>query len=1370
MTSFSSNVAQPPLLRAAGESPDELYWLSKVDEDLPKALVAPDHRRSTPGARVYDEVVFDLDPETMRRLKSTHPSRGVSDVSVCAGLLAVLLGKYQREDRLLVGLMSSSVAGANRELLPLCLRCSGEDSFAGIAQDVAEQISEMASRSTAVVSRLPQILGLEIGPHRHPLFDIALNVSEAAQAIDLSACPVDLAFSFQTGAGRLSVRLSYAKELYEAATIERLAAHLGRVAAQLAASEAAHDVPTVREVEILRSDERHQVLVGFNARSSAYPLDQTFNSLFEAQARRTPDTIAVIHGDKRLSYAALNERANQLAHTLLSQGLKKGDFVGILLQRSCDFVVAMLGTFKAGGAYVPLDPTYPRDRISYMLADSEAAFLVSDADLSTNYASVIGECPTLRVLLSLSGHLKAEQWPGRSGLSLLQSTQLAAAPALDPALGLDGADRAYMIYTSGSTGRPKGAICRHNGALNHLFGELEGIGVGTAFNFLQTAASSSDISVWQFMAPLLYGGATVIADYEAVVDPVALLGLMRGHRVNVAEPVPVVLRALIDHLATLPEPQRALPDLACMMCTGEALPGELVDRWLALYPRIPIANTYGPTETSDDVTLLVMREPIGHRYAVAPIGQPLPNVRIFVLDRELHALPAGVPGEVCIAGVAVGEGYWRQPDKTEAAFLPCPFPEVAAGLMYRTGDLGRWLPDGSIEFLGRIDQQVKVRGFRIEPGEIEQVLTQHPAVLDAAVVAVADAAGNRRLVGHYVAHPGTPVTAAELRQFLKGKLADHMVPAVLVPLRALPLTPLGKVDRRALTRMQTPTGADSDSYVAPRSALESTLAEIWAKVLGVERVGVLDNFFEIGGDSILTIHVVAALRKLGHRVAPKDLFRYPTVSELAAHLPPADAAATADDGPARRAAVEQSWDLARWREVLAPVFPELEDVYPLSATQRGIYFQSLLVPKTAGAYVEQISFSLTGDLDSNAFHAAWQHAVQVFEGLRTGVVRRGAPYPLQAVVRNAALLPSFLDLSELAPERQHQRVVSLASDDRAKGFDLKKPPLCRVTLVRLGAQKWKVLWSYHHLILDGWAEPLVLAAVFRAYDAIVAGRSPAAASSTSYRDFVLWSEAQDAQAAEAFWRAQLTGFTSPVTITDHSPAVTPPSNTEISHGWHHAKLTPAQMQPLEQLARRHGLTLSTVLHGAWALLLHRHTQSRDVMFGSIASGRQCAMAGVESVAGLVAVTQPLRTRVPPEATVTAWLRLLQLQMAEMREHEHTPLALIQQWSEVPANKRPMFDTIVVVGNYAGSDLSSCRPASLAIDEVGYYTQPLFAFTLFATVEPTLAISLVYDKKRCAADTAAALVTEYQQLLADMGENPEQRVAGLLLQDPDSATS
>lgn len=1358
MTSSTHNSAQPAHRINDSGLTDQLFWLSKLNDDLPRASIVPDFKRTTSVARRYDSIGFDLDSEVIQVLKSLDSTQGISDVEMCLGLVTVLLAKYQREDEMIIGLKVGNTAEDPRVVFPFRLTCDRDATILTVIVGVARELNEMLARSTAVVTQLPQILGMEVSAHRFPLFDIAVAVAKPGVAIDLAAYPVDVAFLFKTAAGHISGRILYAAELYEKSRIERLVSHFLAAAREVALQPST----PLRNIDILAPEERRLVVEEFNARSAPFPVSATLHALFEEQARRTPGATAAVYRDQHMTYGELNERANRVAHTLLSLGLKKGAFVGILLNRSCDFLVAMLGVFKAGGAYVPLDPTYPRDRIRYMLNDSEAPFLISNSVISAEYSDLFTECAGLRVLLSVAGNVDDQLCAARPQITLIQPDQLATAPCHDPLVALAGTDRAYMIYTSGSTGRPKGAICLHNGALNHLFGELEGIGIESAFSFLQTAASSSDISVWQFMAPLLFGGATVIVDYEVVVDPALLLAAMRTHRVAVAEPVPVVLRAFLDLVAGLSSEERALPDLRCMMCTGEALPAELVDRWLALYPEIPIANTYGPTETSDDVTLLVLREPISDKRAIAPIGRPLPNVRVFVVDRDLRPVPIGVPGEICIAGIAVGEGYWRQPEKTAAAFVPCPFPEVAEERMYRTGDLGRWLSDGTIEFLGRIDQQVKIRGFRIEPGEIESVMTQHPDVQDAAVVVVNDGAGNPRLIGYFVIHKGVSLTVDKLRRYLKATLANHMVPAALVPLSALPLTPLGKLDRRALAKAEALKNVESESYVAPRDATEEVLATIWSKVTGRGKVGIHDNFFEIGGDSMLVIQVVLELRDHGFKLSPSKLFRYPTIAELSAHLLGAEP--TAGPGatePARLSAVYQSWETVGWREQLAGLFAEIEDVYPLSATQRGIYFQSVLTSRASGAYIEQIAFDLSGDLDEIAFARAWQYVADTTDVLRTAVVRRGGPQPLQVVVRGATLVPGVLDWRGIPEWQQASNLARLVTEDRMKGFDLKKPPLARVTLVRLADQRWRVLWTYHHIILDGWSEPLLLRAVFRSYDAFITGRQPQGSQEQRYRDFVAWSESQDLTDAQRYWRQQLAGLSDPVSIKDVSPAVTPPSSKEVSHGWEDVSVGRVQMAPLEGTARRNGLTLNTILHGAWALLLHRRVASADVVFGSVVSGRQCELRGIESMRGLVVVTQPLRTRLAPEATVSSWLRLLQIQMAEMREYEHTPLALIEQWRDAGAVKRPLFDSLVDIGNYAGSDLSGCGPAALELTSVQYFTQPLYALTLFLVTGPALAVRLIYDKRRYAPDTVRGLLSEYVQLLAGIAENPEQRVASLL---------
>jgi amino acid adenylation domain-containing protein len=1346
MSSTSDAVAH----RSGREHNDETFWLERLDVSLPRATLVPDRRRTTAEARRYDAVEFAVDADSVRVLKSLDPAAGVSDLALCTFLVAALLSKYHRDDNLVIGLHWSGSAGAPGPR-PVLLSCGSESSSAALLEAVCAEVQRVLSQPADALRYLPQAMGAAHSTHRCPLYDLAIAVGHPDLAFDFATHPVDAAFVFHVEAGRITGQLHYAQELFDRPRMQSVAEHLMRLTSALAAAPAV----ALRTLSVLSPREREHIVAGFNQRSAAYPLQRTMHALFEEQCQRTPHAVAVIHGAMELNYDALNQRANRLANTLLAGGLRKGDFVCLLLERSCDFVVAMLACFKAGAAYVPLDPTYPQDRIQYMLNDSSAAVLVSNRGLLQRFGGVVAGARDLATVIALDS-----EPPAGTGHASIGAQQLAAASTDNPQLPLAGSDRAYMIYTSGSTGRPKGAICRHDGALNHLFGELDGIGIAGSFSFLQTAASSSDISVWQFIAPLLRGGTTVIADYEVVVDPEALFALIRSRQVVVAEPVPIVLRALIDHIEGLAPEQRELRHLRCMMVTGEALPAELVDRWLALYPMIPVANTYGPTETSDDVTLSVLREPIGARYAVAPIGSPLPNVRLFVLDTALQPVPLGVPGEICVGGLAVGEGYWRQPDKTRDVFVPSPFADVAPGPMYRTGDLGRWLPDGQIEFLGRVDQQVKVRGFRVEPGEIEAAMTQHPAVQDAAVVAADDGRGTGRLIGYYTLRKDQSLSPAQLRTHLKMLLAEHMVPSSLTVLAALPRTPLGKLDRKALAGAQPRPATEHEQRIAPRTATERAVAAVWSTVTGNAAVSIGDNFFEIGGDSISTIRVIAELRRAGYKVAPRDVFERPTLAALAEHLELQRT--TTPRGPTAGAPAALAWDDEALRQRLREAFPTLQDAYPLSATQRGIYYQGLLLPKTSGAYIEQVTFRVDGALDATRFEAAWQHVVDGTDVLRAAVVRRGGQSPSQVILSQVGFALDLLDLTGKSEAEQVGAIDALVLAERQRGFDLKSPPLMRVVLVQLGPNHARVVWTYHHLILDGWSEPLVLSAVFRAYQALASSKAFDEADPARYRDFVTWTEGQDLTEAEAYWRAAMEAFDTPAVVVDPSPAVTPPTPGEITHGWCDVVLSDSDTQRLDAVARQVGVTPATMIHGAWALLLHRATALPDVVLGSVASGRGCDVPHIASLPGLVVVTQPLRSRPAADSTVTAWLRLLQLQMAAMREHEHTPLAQIQQWSSVPAARRPLFDSIVVVGNYAGNDLTgACTNSAVSISEVASFTQPQYALTLFVVVGAALRVRLVYEKKRYAATTAKVLLDEYAGVLNSLAENPVQRLAGVM---------
>ncbi|MDY6921996.1 MAG: amino acid adenylation domain-containing protein [Pseudomonadota bacterium] len=574
-----------------------------------------------------------------------------------------------------------------------------------------------------------------------------------------------------------------------------------------------------------------------------YDLSLCLHQRFELQAAATPEAPAIRDDQGCYSYRELNDRANRLAHYLLSRSVQPDDLVGLCAYRSREFLVGILGILKAGAAYVPMDPKYPDDRIEYMIADSRVSVLITEQELLPKSQAA---------------------GPGVQRLCLDRDwAEIAEQSAHNPNLPLGSRQRAYMIYTSGSTGLPKGAMVRHDGALNHIEAECEVLAFPGAFSFLQTAPSSSDISVWQFLGPVIRGGQVVVLD--DVTHAAKLFQLVQQHNIEVVELVPVALQLLMEHVRQLPPAQRELPALRWMMATGEAVSVDLVNDWLALYPQIPVVNAYGPTEAADDVIQCAIHQPLPPTQKTVPIGRPLPNLQVYILDRQLRLLPPGVAGEICIGGVGVGEGYWQQPDKTTAAFVPDPFSDDPAARLYRTGDLGRWLADGSVEYLDRVDNQVKIRGFRIELGEVEAALSALPGVRENVVIVRDDLPGGRALAAYVVPleHESQDQIALDpqaVRAALRESLPDFMVPAAITVLDALPLTPAGKVDRKALPRPVALQLGGVD-YVAPRNETEQRLTEIWEALLPVERIGVTDNFFELGGHSLIAVRIVARINK-----------------------------------------------------------------------------------------------------------------------------------------------------------------------------------------------------------------------------------------------------------------------------------------------------------------------------------------------------------------------------------------------------------------------------------------------------------------------------------------------------------------------------
>ena len=736
------------------------YWKRQL-QDSPPVLTLPGDR-PRPAVQSYrgGSHAFTLNADLTTALRKLSRRAGATLFMTLEAAFAVLLGRMSRQSDVLIGTPIANRHRAEVEPLigffvnTLVLRndLSGQPSFQTLIERTRLTALDAYAHQDLPFERLVDELQPERDLSRNPIFQVmfALHNTPHHERVlpeltikDLAAERISAQFDvvldiWETDAGLKAV-LEYATDLFDGPTVSRMADHFTTL---LHAAVAAPETP-INQLPWLPATERTQILDTFNDTTMPYPDRHTLQELIATQTQQTPDQIAGSHRGRTLTYAELDRSANQLAHRLIALGVNRGDFIGLLDERGLDCLIGMVAILKAGAAFIPIDPGYPAERVQHMIADSGVALLLTRAE-------VVRRCrPTaagdaLQALVLFDSPPDDLELP--EAVTLHRRESWRAEPETSPAVDGRPEDPAYMLYTSGSTGRPKGAIIRHNGAINHIYGQFRELKFHPGSAFLQSAPSSSDISVWQFLAPLLIGGRTVIADFEVVCEAPRLFELVRQEGITLFEFVPVVLKAFLDD-AQARGGAGALPALEFGMVTGEAVPVALINQWFEVYPQIPLANAYGPTEAADDICQALLTAPLPLATATVPIGRTLPNLTLYVLDADLQLVPIGVPGEICVSGVGVGAGYWRNEEKTRAAFVPNPYAKGNRGeTLYRTGDLGRWLPDGNLEMSGRLDQQVKLRGFRIELGEIESMLGQHAGVAETVVRIEPDPAGEDRLV------------------------------------------------------------------------------------------------------------------------------------------------------------------------------------------------------------------------------------------------------------------------------------------------------------------------------------------------------------------------------------------------------------------------------------------------------------------------------------------------------------------------------------------------------------------------------------------------------------------------------------------------
>ncbi|WP_262188203.1 non-ribosomal peptide synthetase, partial [Serratia ficaria] len=1071
----------------------------------------------------------------------------------------------------------------------------------------------------------------QVNPPRHlgytPLFqamlawqdgsvrDIALPGLRAEPAgLEYGAAKFDLTLDLADTGEHVSGTLNFATALFDRATAERYGVYLLQA---LRAMTLDNQQP-VSHIDLLPMAEREHLLHGWNDTGRDYPLHQTLQALFEQQVQRTPEAVAVVCGGESLSYAQLNARANRLAHRLIACGVGPDSRVAVCAERSLAMVTALFGILKAGGAYVPLDPSYPGERLQYILQDAEPLLLLADA--AGRAALAAHEVPQLALDEALPGQLSGDNPQPR-----VQSSHLA-----------------YVIYTSGSTGKPKGAMNEHRGVVNRLLWMQEAYGLTAQDRVLQKTPFGFDVSVWEFFWPLMVGAQLVMAKPEGHKDPDYLSRAIAEHGITTLHFVPSMLQSFLADERAAARCQQ----VRRVMCSGEALPATLVAAFYRRLPQVELHNLYGPTEAAVDVTAWrCAREP---GLASVPIGRPIANTRIYLLDERGQPVPLGAVGELHIGGVQVARGYLNRPELTAERFLRDPFNP--GGRMYRTGDVARYLADGAIEYLGRNDQQVKIRGFRIECGEIEAALAAHPAVREA-VVDARETGGDKRLVAWVVPAAGVAEEglAGTLRQHLSAALPDYMVPAAWVVVAALPLSPNGKLDRRALPE---PQGAQSQAaYAAPQGERETLLAEIWRELLGVERVGRHDNFFELGGHSLLAVRLTNRLQQAGLQLQLQALFAGPTLHLLAQQL--------------RSAA----------GETLPPIEATARDAaLPLSFAQQRLWFLTQLEGMSETYHIP-LALRLNGDLDLSAWRRSLDALYARHEALRSRFATLD-DRP-QAHILPADGLP--LTLHDLRGQQDAQsRARQLAQQQADAPFDLSAGPLVRATLIRLAEEEHLFLLTCHHIVSDGWSTGILLRELGALYGAFRHGEAdPLPPLALQYPDYAAWQrrhltpERLSAQAQ--YWRETLSGAPALLTLpTDRPrPTVQSFSGAEVP-----VVIDAELTQALRQFGRQHGATLFMTVLAAWSLVLARMAGQRELVIGTPEANR--SRLETEPLVGFFVSTLALRIDLQDDPSLPTLIERIRRTVLAAQENRDLPFEQVVEQVNPPRHLgyTPLFQAML----------------------------------------------------------------------------------------------
>ncbi|WP_333465865.1 amino acid adenylation domain-containing protein [Microcoleus sp. T3_B1] len=1307
------------------------YWKQQLADAPPVIKLPTDRPRSAIQTFRSSIERFKLGYDLTSKLKTLSQKSGASLFMTLQAAFATLLYRYTGQEDIVIG---SPITNRNRPALEsligffvntLVLRTGLENNptFRELLAQVRQVALNAYSHQDVPFDRLVEFLQPQRLLSHSPLFQVmfvlqnspveklelpGLSVTQIELDRPTAGATFDLTLSMQEIDSELRGAFEYNANLFDAGTIARMAEHFQTLVEAIATNPD----ECVGQLPLLTAAEQHELLIEWNQTQTNYP-HQCIHQLFEEQVEKTPNAVAVGFKNQQLTYRELNHRANQLAHYLQKLGVGEETLVGICLERSPNTIVAMLGILKAGGAYLPLDPTYPSERLAFMLQDAQAFLLLTEQQLWGQLTTVEQICID-------------SDW---SVICQESQQNLKCNTTAD--------NLAYVIYTSGSTGQPKGVMVPHRGVVR-LIRNTDYIDLQPKDVIAQASNTSFDAATFEIWGALLNGAKVAMLERETVLSPRDFASSLQTQGVTTL----FITTALFNQM--IQEVPLAFASLRYLLFGGEAVDTRRVRQLLAAGAPQKLLHVYGPTENTTFSTWYHIQH-IEPKAETVPIGRAIANTQSYILDRYLQPVPIGVSGELYLGGAGLARGYFNRPDLTSERFIANPFVEDER--LYKTGDLARFLPDGNVEFLGRIDHQVKIRGFRIEPGEIETALSQHPQVQQAVVIVREDDPGNKYLMAYIVSETET-LTSSKLRQFLKEHLPEYMIPAAFVTLKALPLTPNGKVDRQTLPKPETTNSELEAAFVAPRNWLEEQLAEIWCTVLHRQQVGIHDNFFELGGHSLLITSVISRIRESFAIELPlRSLFEAPTIAALSQVI------------TAHQLEVQEQSASGMTSNTLPPLLPQVRDTYiPLSFAQEPILYLQQLAPESF-AYNSFFVLRFTGSLSASVLESSFNEIIRRHEILRTTfTVVEGQP--VQIITPSLTIPLKIVDLQNLPHRERTSEAEKLAALEYQHHFNLAAGPLIKTTLLRLAQQEHWLTLNMHHIITDGWSFGLLLEELGILYKAFANGLpSPLPELPVQYADFTLWHRKyfneKVIEQQLVYWLQKLTN---PSLASDVVSSNQPQLCNSRSASIYSVVLPASLVASIETLSRSQGVTIFVIILTALKILLFKYTGKNDILVMATVGNR--STVETEKMLGCFINDVILRSHISSEQTGLALFEQVKETFTEaINNREISDRKVINAiTSKQPLNLSAAV-TMLPAQNWHDWMLDVDFVSIKRDHRLWSQENALEIYVSSPSVNnPTIEIKVLYSTELFTNETIEFLFSNYQEILEKLVQHPTSPVS------------